>query len=96
MDPVPVTSFSDEDIERIIRDALKLEIAEKRKMPNKVQLNRALIGTIGEFLSCFKLMGYDLEGNPLSVTVYKEKMQKSAIDNMFLEEIGKFMASKSQ
>jgi hypothetical protein len=92
----PITNFSEEEIERVIRDALKLEIAEKRKMPNKVQLNRALIGTIGEFLSCFKLMGYDLDGNPLSLTVYKEKIQKSAIDNMFLEEMGRFLASKSQ
>lgn len=92
----PNTSFSEDEIESIIREALKVEIAEKRKIPTKVQLNRALVGTIGEFLSCFKLMGFDLDGNPLSLTVYKEKMQKSALDNMFLEEVGRFVASKSQ
>ena len=53
-----------------------------------------MIGTLGEFLTCFKLIGYDLEGNPINMTVYKERIEKSALDNAFMEEIGKFMNSR--
>lgn len=86
--------FSDEEIKNILRDALSHQIKEKRKIPKRNQINNALISTIGEFLSCFKLIGYDLEGNPVNMTVYKEKIEKSALDNAFMEEISKFMNSK--
>jgi hypothetical protein len=89
--PEDFREFSDEEIKDILREALTLQIKDKRKIPKKNELNNALIGTIGEFLSCFKLIGYDLEGNPINMTVYKEKMEKSALDNAFMEEIGRFM-----
>jgi len=92
--PEDLKEFSDEDIKNILKEALSLQIKEKRKVPKKNQLNNALIGTIGEFLSCFKLIGYDLEGNPINMTVYKEKMEKSALDNFFMEEIGRFMSQR--
>lgn len=92
--PEDFKEFSDEDIKNILKEALSLQIKEKRKVPKKNQLNNALIGTIGEFLSCFKLIGYDLEGNPINMTVYKEKMEKSALDNAFMEEIGRFMSQR--
>lgn len=82
--------FSDDEITNILKEALTVKIKEKRKVPNKIQLNKALIGTMGEFLSCFKLIGYDLDGNPVNLTVYKEKIEKSALDNLFMEQISKF------
>ena len=93
-DEEPFEEFSDEEITHILKEALTLKIKEKRKVPNKVQLNKALIGTMGEFLSCFKLMGYDLDGNPVNLTVYKEKIEKSALDNLFLEQISSFMEKR--
>ena len=86
--------FSDDEIKNILREALTIQIKEKRKIPKKNELNNALIGTIGEFLSCFKLIGYDLDGNPINMTVYKEKMEKSALDNAFMEEVGRFMSQR--
>jgi hypothetical protein len=86
--------FSDDEIKNILKEALTIQIKEKRKLPKKNELNNALIGTIGEFLSCFKLIGYDLDGNPINMTVYKEKMEKSALDNAFMEEIGRFMNTR--
>ena len=83
--------FSDEEIKNILKEALSIRIKDKRKAPKKTQINSALIGTIGEFLSCFKLIGYDLDGNPVNMTIYKEKIEKSALDNAFMEEIGKFL-----
>ena len=86
--------FSDDDIKNILKDALSFQIKERRKIPKKNELNNALIGTIGEFLTCFKLIGYDLDGNPVNMTIYKEKMQKSALYNAFMAEVGKFMSGK--
>lgn len=86
--------FSDEEITNILKEALTVKIKEKKKIPNKVQLNKALVGTVGEFLSCFKLMGYDLDGNPVNLTVYKEKIEKSALDNLFMQQMSVFMESR--
>ena len=86
--------FTDDEITNILKEALKVKISERRKLPSKIQINKALIATISEFLSCFKLIGYDLDGNPINITAYKEKMEKSALDNAFLEEVSKFMENK--
>jgi len=86
--------FSDDDVKNLLKEALSLQLKEKRKVPKRNELNNALIGTLGEFLTCFKLIGYDLDGNPINMTVYKEKIEKSALDNAFMEEIGRFMSSR--
>lgn len=100
MDESPETpdlrEFSDDDIKNILKEALSLQIKEKRKIPKRNELNNALICTLGEFLSCFKLIGYDLDGNPVNVTVYREKIEKSALDNAFMTEIGRFMNSRME
>jgi len=83
--------FTEEEITNILRDALTTRLKEKRKIPNKVQINKAMISTLGEFLTCFKLIGYDLDGNPVNFTVYKEKIEKSALDNLFMEQVQNFM-----
>jgi len=86
--------FKDEEIEAILREALKSKLEDKRKVPRRNQLNQALVNTLGEFLTCWKIMGYDYDGNPVNMTIYKEKVQKSALDNQFMEEVSKFMGSK--
>lgn len=86
--------FSDEDVKNILKDALSLKLKEKRKIPKRNQLNNALIATISEFMTCFKLIGYDLDGNPVNMTIYNEKIEKSALDNAFTEEVGKFLNTR--
>jgi hypothetical protein len=93
-EPPDFREFSDDEIKNILKEALSLRLKDKKKIPKKNQLNNALIGTIGEFLSCFKLIGYDLDGNPINMTVYKEKIEKSALDNAFMTEIGRFMQNR--
>lgn len=92
----PIEEFTDEDIENLLRDALKVRLEEKRKVPSKVRLNKALIDSVGEFMTCFKLLGYDYDGNPVNMTVYKERIQKSALDNQFMEEISRFVQTKGE
>ncbi len=86
--------FSDDDIKNILKEALSFQIKEKRKVPRKNELNKALINTLGEFLTCYKIIGYDYDGNPVNMTVYKEKLEKSALDNAFMTEIGVFMSGR--
>lgn len=86
--------FSDDEIKDILKEALQLRLKENRQVPKRQELNNALIGTIGEFLTCFKLIGYDLQGKPINMTVYKEDMEKSALDNAFMEEVSRFMNGK--
>jgi len=83
--------ITDEDISKLLIEALSIKIPERRKAPSKVELNRALVATLGEFLSCYRLIGYDLSGNPVKMQIYQEKMQKAALDNAFMEEINAFM-----
>ena len=86
--------FSDEEITNILREALTVRLKEKKKVPNKIQINKAMVGVLGEFLTCFKLIGYDLDGNPINLTVYKEKMEKAALEQLFMEQVSKFMNEK--
>jgi uncharacterized protein (UPF0297 family) len=86
--------FSDEEVTNILKEALTFKIKEKRKKPNKIQINQAMISVLGEFLACYKIIGYDLNGDPINMTIYKEKIEKSALDNLFLEQISKFMSSR--
>ena len=69
------SEFSDAEITKILKEALKIKLENKKKTPTRVVLNRALVSTISEFLGCFKLIGYDLDGNPLSLTIYNNKLQ---------------------
>jgi len=87
--------FNDDEIRNILKDALKVKLEEKQKRPYKVEINSALVSTIGEFMACFRLMGYDLDGNPVNMVVHREKIQKAALDNLFMVEIGKFMSEKN-
>jgi hypothetical protein len=84
----------DEEILKVLRDSLKMKLAEDRKLPSKVRLNKALVATISEFMGCYRLMGYDIEGNPINLMISNNKMEQSAIDNLFVQEFGKFMSSR--
>lgn len=94
MDDQAPSEFSDAEITKILKEALKMKIEERKKTPNRVVLKRALVATIGEFLGCFKLLGYDLDGNPVKMTIYNNKLQKSALDNAFVEEVAIFMSNR--
>lgn len=90
-EPSEYKEFNDDDIKNILKEALAFQLKEKRKIPKKHELNKALIGMLGEFLLCYKIIGYDLDGNPVNMTIFKEKMEKAALDNAFMEEFGKYV-----
>lgn len=83
--------FTDEEVEQILKDALKVKLEERKKYPNKVQLKKAMVTVVGEFLTCFKIVGYDYEGQLINLTCYKTPMDKAALDNAVLDEFTRFM-----
>jgi hypothetical protein len=76
-----------------LRESLKVKLKEQRKLPSKVQVNNALKGSIAEFMSCFILIGFDLDGTPIAMTIYNNKMEKAALDNVFIQKFGEYMGS---
>lgn len=96
--------FSDSEVEKILREALteKLRadkkkrkipksLEDKEEIPYKTRANNALISSIAEFLSCYTLIGYNLDGEPITLNIYANPMQKSALDNAFIEMFYKKM-----
>jgi hypothetical protein len=88
--------IADEEVLKLLRDSLKMKLKEDRKLPTKIQLNRALNTTIMEFMSCYKLMGYDLNGDLVILSIHNNKLEESALDNLFVQEFGKFMSSRTK
>lgn len=86
--------YSNEEIKKLLIDSLKVKLQEDRKKPSKIILNQAITSSLSEFLTCFKLIGYDIDGNPVKITMSKSKLDKSALDNAFIEEFGIFMNKK--
>lgn len=87
-------NYSNEEIKKLLIDSLKIKIQDERKKPSKVILNQAITASLSEFLTCFKLIGYDIDGNPVKLTMSKTKLDKSALDQAFIEEFGDFMNRK--
>jgi hypothetical protein len=85
------SEYTDEDIKQLLIDSLKQKLKDDRKKPSKVKVNQAIISTLGEFLTCFKLIGYDLDGNCVNLTVNRTALDKSALEQSFMKEFGKFM-----
>lgn len=86
--------FSDDDIKDILSEALSFRLKEQKKIPKKPDIHNTIISVLSEFLSCFRLIGYDLNGDPVNMLIYKEKIEKSALDNAFMEEVAKSMINK--
>lgn len=87
--------FSDEEVTELLKNALKQNIRERRKLPNRIELANALKASISEFMTCYKLVGYDLDGRLVNFTVYTNDIEKSAITNAVIEELAKYMGQKS-
>ena len=87
----PEDLFVDEEVLNVLRESLKVKLKEQRQKPTKNQLHSALKSTMGEFMSCWRLMGFDLDGNPINMAIYNNNMEKAALDNAFMQKFGEFM-----
>lgn len=92
-DEEPEEIFVDEQVLEILRDSLKQKLKKDRK-GGKNQSNAALKATLQEFMTCGKLFGYDLDGNVVEIAFHGNKMEDSAMQNLFIQKFGEFMAGR--
>jgi hypothetical protein len=92
-DEEPEEIFVDDQVLEILRDSLKQKIKKDRK-GGKNQSNAALKATLQEFMTCGKLFGYDLDGNVVEIAFHANKMEDNAMQNLFIQKFGEFMAGR--
>lgn len=86
---------SNEHVKKILREALEVRLVErKRKKMSRNQLTTALTDTLGEFLTCYRIFGFDVDGKPVTIAKSHNNMEKSAMENLFVQEFGNFMSQK--
>ena len=92
-DEEPEEVFVDEQVLEILRESLKQKLKKDRK-GGKNQSNAALKATLQEFMTCGKLFGYDLDGNVVEIAFHSNKMEDNAMQNLFIQKFGEFMAGR--
>lgn len=92
-DEEPEEIFVDEQVLEILRESLKQKLKKDRK-GSKNQSNAALKATLQEFMTCGKLFGYDLDGNVIEIAFHANKMEDNAMQNLFIQKFGEFMAGR--
>jgi hypothetical protein len=92
-DEPPDEVFVDERVLEILRESLKQKLKRDRKGSKSV-IKNALKATMQEFLTCGKLIGYDLDGNVVEISFHSNKMEDNAMQNLFIQKFGEFMANR--
>ncbi len=86
--------FVDDKVIEILRESLKHKLKKERKY-NKKSFNGVLKSTLQEFLTCAKVLGYDLDGNVVEITFFGNKMEDAALQNLFIQKFGEYLQSKA-
>ena len=64
---------------------MDISIYTHTKRHTERELNEALKSIVGEFLDCFVVLGYDLQGEPRIVKSSKTKMSEAALRLLFFK-----------
>lgn len=80
-------NFSEDDIKKLITDALKINLQEKAKKSAKVNTEIAITSTLKEFLNNFIVIGYDLSGKPVLIKYNKTQLEKDALQGLLVKYI---------
>lgn len=91
----PEEIIINEEVYDILRESLKQKLKKENKHRNVNLLKKAAKATIGEFFTCYKIFGYDVDGNEVEIIHHNNKMEKSAMQNLFMQKFGEFMVGKS-
>jgi hypothetical protein len=89
----PEEVFVDEKVLEILRASLKQKLKKERKV-SKNDIKGALKATLQEFMACGKLLGYDLDGNIIEISFHNNKLEDNAMQNLFVQKFGEFMANR--
>lgn len=78
-------SFSEDEIKNLIREALKINVEDKKAAISKLKIDNALVSTVKEFLNTFAIIGYDINGEPVVLKYAKTQMEKDALNTIILK-----------
>lgn len=93
--PDNISEYSDEDVKKILKNSLRSKLkAENTQLPNRKEVYKALSSYMSEFMACYKLIGYDLEGHPVKMKFYSNKLEEDALTHAFLEDFGEFISNE--
>ena len=92
-DENPEEIFVDEKVLEVLRESLRKKL-KKERTSKKNDDKRAIEVVLKEFLTCAKLFGYDLDGNIVEVSFHSNNLEDNAIQNLFIQKIGEFMAGR--
>lgn len=84
----------DDEVFQILRESLRQKLKKENKYRNVSSLKKAAKATLGEFFQCYKIFGYDLDGNVIEITQFNNKMEQSAIQNLFMQQVGEMMTGR--
>ena len=78
--------YSDEDVKNILKNALKTKLGNHPKI-NQKDITHLLTTHISQFLSCYKIMGYDLNGRPVVINQFDNNLERDALEHLFMENV---------
>ena len=55
------------------------------KYNDQIDIDNALLGSIGEFLSSYIIIGYDLKGQPVQMSFSKTIQDSNALDALLMK-----------
>jgi hypothetical protein len=86
----------DIDIKDLLQEVLKVRINESKEHKKTADIHGALVSTIGEFLNCFMLIGYDNEGHPLALTKASTPLESDALHSLLMKFFSIHMGKHTQ
>lgn len=69
------------ELKSLIRDALLAQAEETNQKFYRERCAQAVISTLGEFMQCYALVGYDLDGTPIRIVSAKTGLEVDAISS---------------
>ena len=92
-DVAKINKQEKEAIRKVIEDALKEHVDEANiKYNAKLDIDNALLASIGEFLGSYIIIGYDLTGEPLQMSYSKTPQESNALDALLMKFVPTYFA----
>jgi hypothetical protein len=72
-------------IKELVREALAAQLVSIKKRHTEKELLGSLKSIVGEFLDCFVLFGFDLDGEPRVIKLANTKQADAALRTLFIK-----------
>lgn len=75
----------DDPLRELLREALNLNVDKRKLNKNQTELVETVQAVVSEFLDSFIIVGYDFEGQPISIEGMTNPQQRDAMETLFLK-----------